>query len=533
MSGPVGSGKSSLAKKLADYLGATHIKTNALIEALKEDVNPSREDLQAAGDALDSETDGRWVGKEVFALVQRFPEGEPAFVIVDAVRIKSQVHHLRAFFSSAFVHIHLTASIPTLDERYKHKESAYTEAASYEIVRRNPTEHNVEDLAALADAVIDTDRCTQQDVFARVIARLGYRPATMPRNVDVLVGGQYGSEGKGNIAHYLAPEYDILVRVGGPNAGHKVFRRDDSPFTFHHIPSGAISNPRAKLVLGAGTVIGLPKLLEEIAQLSLDVKRLMIDRQAMIINDKDVEWEQKTLKNEISSTAKGVGAATARKILGRRLDSDVRLAEKVPELQHFLGDTVSFLSDACCDEARIMLEGTQGTSLSIHHGFYPHVTSRVTSAAGCLGEAGLNPMHVRRVIMVTRTYPIRVGDTPTGKTSGHMSRPIEFEAVAERSGIPVEEIKKTEVGSVSGVQRRIAEFDWHQFRRSIFLNGATDIALTFADYLGIKNREAYRYDQLLPDTRRFIDELEHVGGIPVSLISTAFEERNVIDRRGW
>ncbi|MFX8308850.1 adenylosuccinate synthetase, partial [Acinetobacter baumannii] len=81
--------------------------------------------------------------------------------------------------------------------------------------------------------------------------------------VDVLVGGQYGSEGKGNIANYLAPEYDVLVRVGGPNAGHKVFRRDQNPFTFHQLPSGALGNQKARLVLGAGAVIGLDALRRE------------------------------------------------------------------------------------------------------------------------------------------------------------------------------------------------------------------------------------------------------------------------------
>lgn len=180
-----------------------------------------------------------------------------------------------------------------------------------------------------------------------------------------------------------------------------------------------------------------------------------------------------------------------------------------------------------------MLEGTQGTSLSLHHGFYPHVTSRVTTSAACLAEAGLAARHVRRVVMVCRTYPIRVGNSVEGKTSGFMSQPITFQDIADRSGIPLSELTSSEVGSVSHRPRRVAEFDWAQFRRSMLLNGPTDIALTFADYFGIDNRAAYRYEQLNDDTLRFIEEMEKVGGVPVSMISTAFNDRNIIDRRMW
>ena len=136
-------------------------------------------------------------------------------------------------------------------------------------------------------------------------------------------------------------------------------------------------------------------------------------------------------------------------------------------------------------------------------------------------------------MMVCRTYPIRVGNSVTGNSSGFMSQPIEFSDIANRSGIPVSELSRAEVGSVSHRPRRVAEFDWAQLRRSLLLNGPTDIALTFADYIDIKNRTAFRYEQLSDKTLRFIEEIEKVSGIPVSMISTAFNERNIIDRRMW
>jgi adenylosuccinate synthase len=135
--------------------------------------------------------------------------------------------------------------------------------------------------------------------------------------------------------------------------------------------------------------------------------------------------------------------------------------------------------------------------------------------------------------MVCRTYPIRVGDSITGETSGYMSQTVSVEEIAKRADLTAEDIAKSEIGSVSGRPRRIGEFDWVQLRRTALLNGPTDLALTFADYLAVQNREAYRYEQLTEPTVRFVEELEKVVGVPVSLISTDFSDRNIIDRRAW
>jgi len=105
--------------------------------------------------------------------------------------------------------------------------------------------------------------------------------------------------------------------------------------------------------------------------------------------------------------------------------------------------------------------------------------------------------------------------------------------ISRRSRIPLKNLEKIERTSTTNRPRRIGEFDWAQFRRSLLLNGPTDIALTFADYLGVENRSAYRYEQLNDETLRFVEELEQVAGVPVSLISTDFNDRNVIDRRLW
>ena len=125
--------------------------------------------------------------------------------------------------------------------------------------------------------------------------------------------------------------------------------------------------------------------------------------------------------------------------------------------------------------------------------------------------------------MVTRTYPIRVGGD-----SGPMGCEIQFAEVARRSGVPLSEIEETEVGTISGNRRRIAEFDWARFRQAVVLNGATEIALTFADYVDVKNRQATRYVELSPETQAMIEKLERVGGVPVRLVSVNFQ-KGVLD----
>ena len=130
--------------------------------------------------------------------------------------------------------------------------------------------------------------------------------------------------------------------------------------------------------------------------------------------------------------------------------------------------------------------------------------------------------------MVCRTFPIRVGG-PSGPMNGEISR----KEIHRRSRVPYAEILKVERGSTTDRPRRISEFDWSQFKKSIQFNGPTDIALTFADYLGIENRDARRFEQLNEAAIKFVQEMEIVSGIPVSLISTRFEYRSIIDRRAW
>jgi Adenylosuccinate synthase len=536
LSGEICTGKSTLAEKLEQTFNfkccKTKIGLNFFAQKKLKGKQPDREFLQKYGEQLDISGDGKWVLEYFQHLFQKdFDKNQ--YYVIDSVRILKQIQHIRDAYSYFVFHIHLGASKESLENRFYMRGEIKDlppkeQKEKYKKYKIDTTEKQVNSLEKEADLFIDTDKCNEEDVFIRVASFFKLLPPTQNELVDVIVGGQFGSEGKGQIAGHISPEYDCLMRVGGPNAGHTVFEK---PFNhvFHLLPSGTYRTPNAKLLIGPGAVLNIDKLLEEIRRFGIEPGRLIIDENAVIISEKDIEEEQK-IKDKISSTGQGVGFATATNIISRLLNDDSHKAKRfTKELRPFLGSTAIELEKLYTANKKILLEGTQGTGLSLHHGLYPHVTSRDTSASGCLSEAGISPRRVRKIIMVTRCYPIRVG----GTSGPFLSNEINMEIIAERSGKDAEELKKKEITTTTKKNRRIAEFSWSLFRKACELNSPTDIALTFTDYLSIKNEKARRYENLTEGTRQFIDEIERCSGVNVSLIGTTFDYRAVIDRRNW
>src|SRR2546425_6400159 len=358
ISGQVSSGKSTLAQGLSKGFGLEVRRTKDwLIRRTGSEGATGRKELQRAGDRFDSETAGRWIVEE---LTTDLPNLAAETVILDSARIKEQIEALREAFGPIVTHIHLTASRGELERRFDARRARDgRELATYEAVRENITEQQVDSMKNIADIVIDTERCTAADVLVRAASHLRLLGTNSTGYVDVLIGGQYGSEGKGQIAAYISKEYDLLIRVGGPNAGHTVPEMPES-YTHHLLPSGTRKS-QAKLLLGPGTVIDLDTLLKEISDCGVDAERLSIDPKAMMISQQDKDAEAQ-LKASISSTGRGVGAATARRIMDRGAPS-LRLAGDVPELRPYLLDAGQILDEALKRNQRILLEGTQGTGL--------------------------------------------------------------------------------------------------------------------------------------------------------------------------
>ncbi len=524
LSGPIGSGKTALAEELSQDYGVEKVSTSSLMSVVAGQ-KLDREELQRVG--LDPYFQaGQWILDAVKRVAETSPVSE--IVIVDAVRTREQAAELRRVDSKLWqvLHVHLTGDDALLAYRYSVRNRTGDSNISWADAIRSPAELAVSDLGNDADCVIDTTRVTLADIAVRVRARISRTRTLLQPCVDVLVGGQWGSEGKGNIAFFLAPEYDLLVRVGASNAGHKVRCNSSAVYTHRQLPSGTRASS-AQLLLGPGAVIAPDVLLREITDCGVSSERLAIDPNALIIEQDDVQ-DELALKQTIGSTGTGGGAAVARRIMQRGIPGAVRAARDVPELAPYIRNSTEVLEHAYMRGDSVFVEGTQGTDLSIFHGSFPHVTSRDTTTAALLSEVGIAPQRLRRVIVAFRSYPIRVGGN-----SGPMGREITWETVAERSGLAIDELRAAEIGSVSGNLRRVAEFSWVQLRSSVALNGATDIALTFADYIADKNRYSCRVDQLTSETVSFVEEIESVAGVPVSLISTGFGGKSLIDRRRW
>jgi adenylosuccinate synthase len=158
------------------------------------------------------------------------------------------------------------------------------------------------------------------------------------------------------ISSYLSREYEILVRVGGPNAGHKVFVTPD-PYTHHQLPSGTLRSPDSRLIISPGCVLNAGNLLKEVAECRVGADRLSIDPQAMVITDEDIKRESRLVKG-IGSTGQGVGFATSRRITKR--GAGVKLAKDIKDLRPFIRETWTLLENAFRDGQKVLVEGTQG-----------------------------------------------------------------------------------------------------------------------------------------------------------------------------
>ena len=299
--------------------------------------------------------------------------------------------------------------------------------------------------------------------------------------VTVVVGGQFGSEGKGKVAHYLAKEMKaaVAIRCGGPNSGHTVIDPDGNPIIFQQLPTASIL-PDISIVLCAGMYIDLDILFKEIEIAKLPPKRLFIDPNAVIITPEIKEAEKESgLIHSIASTGSGTGEAVIRRIKRKK---GIFFAKDEESLSHYIKDTKPFLRENVDKGNRVLLEGTQGYGLSLLHSeFYPHVTSRDTTAAGFLSEAGLSPLDVDDIVLVLRSYPIRVG----GSTSGPLPQEVEWESITNSSGSSIPILEYT---SVTKKIRRVARFDSSIVKMAILVNHPTNIFLNHLDYIDAETR---------------------------------------------
>lgn len=343
---------------------------------------------------------------------------------------------------------------------------------------------------------------------------------------DLIVGIQWGDEGKGKIVDRLATEYDMVCRSqGGHNAGHTIWV-DGVRYALHLIPSGVL-NPKAINVVGNGVVLSPESIIKEMEQFSDLEGRLFISDKAHLNLSYHAEIDQarEKLKGDkaIGTTGKGIGPSYSDKInrIGHRVGEllnpealcqkildyfelnkpifDVmgleapkkdtllsELREYNEKLGSFITDTTQLVWKALDEEnKRVLLEGAQGTMLDIDHGTYPYVTSSSTVSAGACTGLGINPKDIGKVIGIVKAYCTRVGNGPfpsedLGEDGARLGQ------------------QGHEFGTTTGRARRCGWFDAVATRYASRLNGCDELALMKLDVLDgfdeVKVCVAYEYN---------------------------------------
>ncbi len=358
----------------------------------------------------------------------------------------------------------------------------------------------------------------------------------------IVVGAQWGDEGKGKIIDILAANVDIIVRYqGGNNAGHTVVIGDEE-FILHLIPSGILH--RGKLcIIGNGVVIDPAALLSEIEMLR--GRGIRVDENLMVSESAHVilpyhKVIDKRRGAEIGTTGRGIGPCYVdkmarcgirmvdlvnKKCLKRKLTANLKGStefdfEKIyrqyidygKRMKGRLVNTSLILNRAISKNKRILFEGAQGTLLDVDHGTYPFVTSSSAVAGGALTGTGVGPTRIDRVVGVVKAYTTRVGEGPF---------PTEF----KRGFMEDIRVRGQEFGATTGRPRRCGWFDVVIVKHAVMVNGLSEIAVTKLDVLDemekIKICTGYRYKgRIYRDFPADIDVLSYCRPV--------YEERN-----GW
>ena len=303
------------------------------------------------------------------------------------------------------------------------------------------------------------------------------------KSIDIVAGGQFGDEGKGQICAHLVTDqmgrgepYGFAVRVGGSNAEHRFETPDGKRHTGRVLPVAGWVDPNIKMVLGAGHMIKLSSLFSELAELEgiygPQTKRIFIDEQAGIIDPDHVE-KGKTAAAFRGSTHQGNGQAVAHKVAR---DGAFKTAKDYPELNDYLFNTVGLMEGWMQEGQTGLLEGSQGALLSLNHGYYPFCTSKDVTPAALLAEAGIPTDQVRHTWAVYRIILMRVPGN-SGPSDGQELGWEDLEA-AIATTIPEKAKRQTDSGDVE----RIFLWSWKEFKKSVALIGPTHMALTFCDW---------------------------------------------------
>lgn len=387
-----------------------------------------------------------------------------------------------------------------------------------------------------------------------------------PRKFNVVTDGAWGSCGKGAIATALAHRHrpDIISTTNMANAGHVAEWTDGTRYVAKALPSPSILTKwmpgyQPQIVIGPTAAFDLDQIMKEVQECGVNYALSVHPRAGVITHEHKLAeaGDGGSSTKHIASTMQGCGTFLADKILRKK---DLRLARDYPELAGHLADhLVNKLSlpNSATKELNglslhetlhklmsehgytILHEGSQGFSLDISHGsHYPACTSRGTTAMQNMADMGISHYNLGDVYLVIRPYPIRVGNViENGKQVGYSGdcysdqHELTWQQVAKESGMPddiADSLLKKELTTVTKRLRRVFSFSERQLREAAIVNGATKIALNFANYIDYSVSGVNDYEKLTPKVKDFIAYIENITKLPVTVVGTGPQVDHVV-----
>ncbi len=359
------------------------------------------------------------------------------------------------------------------------------------------------------------------------------------KNIDVLVGAQYGDEGKGMVAKLLADasstdgaDYAWTGRVGGQNAEHR-FIHQGCDFCARIMPSAGAFRPNIKVVLGAGHCFRPEQFITEATHLGIPLipGEVLVDPHAMWLRE-DHAVANLELGNRRGTTGWGVGVAMAEKVRRR---PDTKLIGDSPLMKPYLCDVPMELNRI---DGSGLIEGSQGTMLSLDHGHYPFSTAKNVTAPAICAEMGVSQRRVRAVFGIVRLVFMRVSG-PSGPTGGSE---VSFDDVEGRTNLRLPHHKRLQGDSTrwaaskdrtKAEEERLFDLSFVELFKAHTLSGFDSIAVTFVDYHRKGNYRVTEWEELHKDTRNVVERISREIA-PVFLVRTGQGEHdNIWLRDPW
>jgi len=294
--------------------------------------------------------------------------------------------------------------------------------------------------------------------------------------LNICIGGQFGSEGKGLLASYLANKnhIDISITNAANNAGH-TFYYHNKKYVSKYIPVSSIINDRNTIYLCSGAIIHAKSFLEEVENLNIEPERICIDSNCAIIEDSDIDYEKELNSSvtKIASTQSGVGKALCNKVnRSGKIAKDERL------LKYFVKNFTlkKYLDEGCV----VLMEVPQGLDLSLSSKFYPYCTSREISISAALSDCKLHPKYLGKTAVCIRTFPIRVGNI----INNDIEIGFSGDFYSDSNETKWESLKlPPEFTTVTKRKRRVATFSFKQYTNMLNILYPDYILLNFCNYL--------------------------------------------------